>query len=78
MDRYLLKPDPTNPNLTDRVAGSDHRGTPGQLDRVMSADRKPYADYYTAGRTDRLGILPHSHGLAAHRDRRDCDGAEVR
>ena len=35
MDGYLLKPDPTNPKLTERVSGIDHEGKPVQTSVVV-------------------------------------------
>ena len=35
MDGYLLKPDPANPKLTERVSGIDHQGNPVQTSVVV-------------------------------------------
>ena len=35
MDGYLLKPDPANPKLTERVSGIDHLGNPVQTSVVV-------------------------------------------
>ena len=35
MDGYLLKPDPANPKLTERVTGIDHQGNPVQTSVVV-------------------------------------------